>query len=84
MTIGEIENKYRKLIEKAITIMAELKDPIHGLEHVKGVVDNTVMLLEKIPNADKEVCLIAAYWHDVGRRHGKPGHGLKSAEMLKK
>ena len=83
MNIEIIENKYRKLIDKALAIMTELNDPVHGLEHMKGVVGNTILLLEKVSDADKEVCLLAAYWHDVGRVCGKPGHGLKSAQMLK-
>ena len=47
MNIEIIENKYRKLIDKALAIMTELNDPVHGLEHMKGVVGNTILLLEK-------------------------------------
>ena len=83
MNIEQIEIKYKELIEKAIDIMIEINDPVHGLEHVKGVVDNTILLLEKVTNVDKEVCILSAYWHDVGRKYGKEGHEVKSAEMLK-
>lgn len=83
MTIEEIEKKYSELINKALAITKELDEPVHGIGHIMGVVENTILLLEKEPAADKEVCILSAYWHDVGRKDGKKGHGLKSAEMLK-
>ena len=83
MTIEEIKNKYNDLINKALSIIEENDEPVHGIGHINGVVNNTILLLEKYPEADKEVCLLSAYWHDVGRKYGKKGHELKSAEMLK-
>lgn len=58
-------------------------DPVHGMAHIEGVVENAIILLEQYPEANKEVTILSAYWHDVGRINGKKGHGLKSAEMLK-
>lgn len=83
MTIEEIENKYNKLINRALTMIEELDEPVHGIGHIKGVVENTILLLAKEPIANKEVCILSAYWHDVGRKYGKKGHELKSAEMLR-
>lgn len=83
MNINEIEGKYKGLINKALEIMEDLDDPVHGIEHMRGVVDNTITLLNNQNEADKEVCILSAYWHDVGRKYGKEGHELKSAEMLK-
>ena len=83
MTIEEIKIKYNDLINKALLIIEENDEPVHGIGHINGVVNNTILLLEKYPEADKEVCLLSAYWHDVGRKYGKKGHELKSAEMLK-
>ena len=40
-------------------------------------------ILKEENDADKEVCILSAYWHDVGRMYGKEGHGVNSAEMLK-
>ena len=83
MNLQEIESKYKELIDKALRYTEELNDPVHGVGHVKGVVKNTWLLLEKNLLADKEVCILSAYWHDVGRKYGKAGHSLKSAEILK-
>ena len=82
MNIKEIELKYADLIKKAQDIMKDLDDPVHGIEHMRGVVENTIILLNKQNDADKEVCILSAYWHDVGRKFGKGNHEVKSAEML--
>lgn len=47
MNLQEIENKYKELIDKALRYTEELNDPVHGVGHVKGVVKNTWLLLEK-------------------------------------
>ena len=78
-----IKCKYKALIDKAINIMTDINDPVHGLTHVENVVLNTIEILKEENNADKEVCILSSYWHDVGRMHGKEGHGINSAEMLK-
>ena len=83
MSVEEIKNKYIDLINKALNIIIENDEPVHGIGHINGVVENTILLLERYPQADKEVCIVSAYWHDVGRKYGKKGHELKSAEMLK-
>ena len=78
-----IESKYKDLIDKAINIMIDINDPVHGLTHVENVVLNTIEILKEENDADKEVCILSSYWHDVGRMYGKEGHGINSAEMLK-
>ena len=78
-----IKEKYKDLIDKAINIMKEMNDAVHGLSHVENVVANTIEILKEENDADKEVCILSAYWHDVGRMYGKEGHGVNSAEMLK-
>ena len=78
-----IKEKYKDLIDKAINIMKEMNDSVHGLSHVENVVANTIEILKEEKEADKEVCILSAYWHDVGRLYGKEGHGINSAEMLK-
>lgn len=78
-----IKKKYRNLIAKAINTMKGINDSVHGLAHVENVVANTIEILKEENDADKDVCILSAYWHDVGRVHGKEAHGVKSAEMLK-
>lgn len=78
----ETEKKHKILIEKAINKMNFVKDPKHSLSHVLQVVEYTKEILEKV-NADSEVCIISAYWHDVGRIEKDKGHALISANLLK-
>ena len=77
-----IEEKYQILIQKAINYMKNVTDPKHSLSHMYAVVNYPKEILLKI-EADKEVCIIAAYWHDVGRSIQEKGHAELSAEMLK-
>lgn len=79
----EIENKYSKLIKKATEIMEEVLDPKHSVSHMKSIVKYTKEILQEETNADTEVCILSAYWHDVGRINGQKRHALLSAEMLK-
>lgn len=79
----EIYNKNKKLIDAAIekTKLCE-NDPLHFIGHTIDVVNYVKELLEEI-NANKEICIIAAYWHDVGRSVKDIGHEEKSGKMLK-
>lgn len=79
----EIENKHKVLIEKAINTMKLVEDPKHSLSHVLQVVEYTKEILKSV-EADNEVCIISAYWHDVGRLEQDKGHALISANLLKK
>ena len=79
-----IELKYEKLINKAKEYMSQITDYEHDINHMQDVVNYTYELLDKIKiNVDKEVCIISAYWHDVGRINCADGHEKVSAEMLK-
>lgn len=79
-----IENKYKDLINKAKDILSNIKDYEHNINHTLDVVEYTKELLNKIDiKINKEVCIIAAYWHDTGRIKLDKGHELLSANMLK-
>lgn len=82
MDFEEIENKHKILIEKALEKMKEVDDPKHSFSHILQVVEYTKEILENV-EANSEVCIIAAYWHDVGRAKIDKGHALLSAELLK-
>lgn len=77
-----IEEKHRILIEKAVEQIKLIQDPQHSLSHVLQVVEYTKEILQD-EKADEEVCIISAYWHDVGRLKQNEGHALISAELLK-
>ena len=63
----QIEEKNKGLIEEAINMMKQVPDPKHSLSHMESVVAYTKEILLRTEKADKEVCIISAYWHDVGR-----------------
>ena len=78
-----IIEKHKVLINRAIQIMETVEDIRHSLSHVENVVKYTMEILEHEENANKEICIISAYWHDVGRSIQSKGHDLISADMLK-
>lgn len=77
-----IEEKHKKLIEKSLELMKKVDDPKHSLSHVLQVVEYTKEILQHV-EAEDEVCIISAYWHDVGRIEQEKGHALISANLLK-
>lgn len=81
---SEIENKYNELIQKAKEYMRKITDYEHDISHMYDVVNYTKELLNSIElDVDKDVCVISAYWHDVGRIKINEGHEKLSAQMLK-
>ena len=65
---NDIENKYRELIDKAKNYMMMIDDHEHDINHMEDVVNYTYELLDLLKiNLYKDACIIAAYWHDVGR-----------------
>ncbi len=84
MISEEIEIKHKKIIDVAKNYMNMIKDNEHDINHMYDVVNYTKELLGCMDdNIDKEVCIISAYWHDVGRIKSEIGHEQLSAEMLK-
>lgn len=82
--VENIEKQYVALINKAKELMKQVPDPKHSTSHMESIVKYTKEILEYEPNANKEVCIISAYWHDVGRMESEKGHAIISANMLKK
>lgn len=78
-----IYDKNKKLIDIAIEKMKVCEnDPLHFIGHTIDVVNYVKELLEEIP-ANKEICIISAYWHDVGRSVTDKGHEEESGRILK-
>jgi len=80
---NKIIQKHKILIDRAIEIMKTVDDLRHSLFHVESVVKYTMKILQYEEKANKEVCIISAYWHDVGRSIQSKGHSLISGDMLK-
>ena len=80
----EVEQKHQKLILIAKEYMKSIRDFEHGISHMNDVVQYTKELLYNVnEKIDIDVCIISAYWHDVGRIKTNQGHEKLSAEMLK-
>lgn len=85
MEFKEIEEKYRDLIEIAVNYMRKSNDKEHDVIHMLDVVNYTKILLNMLEiEVNYDVCIISAYWHDVGRVFVAERHEKKSAEMLLK
>lgn len=84
MTYEEIEKKHSKIIKIAKNHMKSILDPEHDINHMNDVVKYTKELLDNLDDSiNKEVCIICAYWHDVGRIYQNNGHEKISSTMLK-
>ncbi len=78
-----IENKYQNLIFLSKQYMLKLTDSEHDSKHIEDVISNIYKLTSKLKiDFDLEVCILSAYWHDVGRTIQGPGHEKISAKML--
>ncbi len=78
-----ILSKNKKLIDLSKTYMMNISDYEHGVSHVNDVLDILYKLMENLDvEFNPEVCVIAAYWHDVGRIEKSEGHEAVSAKML--
>lgn len=79
----DIENKHKNLISIAINYMNTITDKEHDINHMNDVVKYTKKILMNIKEqVDIDVCIIGAYWHDVGRTKIQNGHEKISAQML--
>lgn len=77
-----IEKKHKNLINIAKDYMSRVEDPKHSIDHMEAVAKYVKEILAYEKEADKEVCIISAYWHDVGRLYGEENHAKVSAKML--
>lgn len=86
MNFDEIEEKYKELISLAKEMMIKNTDLIHDDKHMLDVVEYTkklIFLLRNKFDINEDVCIISAYWHDVGRIKVDSGHEALSAKMLR-
>lgn len=80
----DIEDKYKNLIDKAKTYMEKIKNDEHDMAHMNDTVLYTKELLGKIrKDVNCDVCIISAYWYDVGRIEAIENPTELSAKMLK-
>lgn len=84
MDFETIEKDNIHLIDIAKKYMETINDKEHDTQHMIDVVNYTKELLNSLESdANAEVCLLSAYWHDVGRIKLDSGHEKLSADMMK-
>ncbi len=72
--MDEVYERHKELLGVAQEYMASVSDPEHDTNHVQDVLENLVSIAEVIDEKfDVDVCVIAAYWHDVGRTKRQRG-----------
>jgi hypothetical protein len=70
--------KFRILLDKAVEFMTSTQDPSHNMEHINNLLQLTSRFFKSTGNTfniDREVLLLALYWHDVWKSQIKPNWG---------
>jgi|WetSurMetagenome_2_1015567.scaffolds.fasta_scaffold243516_2 hypothetical protein len=76
--LGISSQKIRILLDKAVEFMSNSKDPDHGVEHINNLLGETDQFFKSTGNKfkiDKEILVLAVYWHDVWKSRIKPSRG---------
>ncbi len=73
--IPNSSQKIKVLLDKAMEFMAKTKDPSHGVEHINNILQETNRFIKSTGNKfdfDRDVLVLALYWHDVWKSQIKP------------
>jgi len=76
--LGISSQKIKTLLDKAVEFMSNSKDPGHGVEHINNLLGETDQFFKSTGNKfkiDKEILVLAVYWHDVWKSQIKPNWG---------
>ena len=78
----EIKPEIRKYIEDYIFPCYENNDAGHGLEHIKYVIDRSLVFANRVENIDINMVYVIAAYHDIGHHIDQKNHEKVSGEML--
>lgn len=73
-----VSPKVKAMLDKAVAFMTNTKDPSHGIHHVNHLLRDIHRFFNSTGNQfnmDKEILLLAVYWHDVWKAQHKPNAG---------
>jgi hypothetical protein len=73
--LGISSQKIKILLDKAVEFMSNSKDPGHDVEHINNLLGVTDQFFKSTENKfmiDKEILVLALYWHDVWKSQIKP------------
>jgi hypothetical protein len=67
--------KIKILLDKAVEFMTNTRDSSHGMEHINNLLRETNRFFKSTENKfdiDREILLLALYWHDVWKSQIRP------------
>ena len=70
--------KIKAMLDKAVEFMTATKDPSHGMDHIRNLLQEANTFFRSNGDGldiDREVLLLALYWHDVWKSQHKPTRG---------
>jgi hypothetical protein len=70
--------KIKILLDKAVEFMINTRDPSHGMEHIDNLLQETGQFFKSTGDKfdiDRDVMLLALYWHDVWKSQIMPNWG---------
>lgn len=70
--------KVKAMLDKAVEFMTNTKDPSHGMDHIRNLLEEANTFFRSTGDRldiDREVLLLALYWHDVWKSQHKPTRG---------
>lgn len=82
--LDDVIKKHEKIVNLSKIYMNDIKDFEHDSNHIQDVIQNIIKIASNLNKYfDIEVCVIAGYWHDVGRTIKNDSHEKISAEILR-
>lgn len=78
----KINKELEKYIEKNIFLSYEKNDFGHNLEHIKYVIDRSLMFASRVENINYDMVYTIAAYHDIGHYIDAKNHEKVSADML--
>ncbi|HSJ87059.1 MAG TPA: hypothetical protein VK909_07605 [Anaerolineales bacterium] len=73
--VPTLSPKIQRMLDKAVEFMSNTKDHSHGMEHINHLLRNANRFFKATGDTfdiDKEILLLALYWHDVWKSQNKP------------
>jgi hypothetical protein len=70
--------KIKILLDQAVQFMTNSQHPGHGMEHINNLLQETNRFFKSTGdkfNIDRDVLILALYWHDVWKSQIKPNWG---------
>ncbi|MBR5726451.1 MAG: HD domain-containing protein [Muribaculaceae bacterium] len=76
-------DEIREFVEREIIPCYDHFDAGHGRDHVQTVISQALSLAQYYPDADQNILLVAAAYHDLGLAYGREEHHIHSARIVR-